>query len=519
MQTGVIKYLQRCYSYAIKQNENDQQKTKDSLLAIVPHVFGQHDCCGLWCKFISNPNREYRNLPGKKCLSNYELRIDLDKVFLKQAQNAAQLCANSTSNPNESFNTMVASKAPKSRHYSKSESLDFRIAAAVSQKNMGEGYMCVVNDVAGIPTGKIAVDCSDRKQNVFRKRKSKSLSKESKRRRIELQQSHFEIEKPLVVREGVTYETSVSSKPVSEEDIEEIPNATILSPIEDISVEKLLNAEVCVFDLETTSLCRDCDIVQISAVTLDGRLKFNQYILPSKDISPSAAKVTGITMNAGKLFLQGRPVLTVDIKEGLSLFKNWLSTFEKGIILVGHNIKAFDVKHLLRHAKLNGLDFHFLAGFVDTLSLFKFFYPENSSHSQEALYRKIIGGTYDAHNSLSDVIALCTLLKRTIPDIRSLQQFSYSNEWCKGYVTFVEERDKNIQTFKPLLELNAISKSMAEKAASSGLTYRHLQIAFMRQGDSGLKLVLGEKFGGKVRVTKNARIVSSIIDHFNSRKC
>ena len=81
LQTVVIKYLQRCYSYAIRQNENDQQKTKDSLLAIVPHVFGQHDLFGDWCKFISNPNREYRNLPGKKCLSNYELRIDLDKVF------------------------------------------------------------------------------------------------------------------------------------------------------------------------------------------------------------------------------------------------------------------------------------------------------------------------------------------------------------------------------------------------------------------------------------------------------
>ena len=149
---------------------------------------------------------------------------------------------------------MVAAKAPKSRHYSKSESLDFRIASAICQKNIGEGYLCAVNELAGMSCGKIAVHSSTRKQYAFRKRKLQSSSKESKRRRLDLKQSRFENASHLSLREGVTYQPSVSLYPITEDDIEEIPQATSLPPIETVSVQKLVDGEMCVFDLETTSL-------------------------------------------------------------------------------------------------------------------------------------------------------------------------------------------------------------------------------------------------------------------------
>ena len=60
----------------------------------------------------------------------------------------------------------------------------------------------------------------------------------------------------------MTYETSVSSKPITEEDIEEIPQATFLSPIQTVPLDQILNAEICVFDLET-SLSHDSDIIQM----------------------------------------------------------------------------------------------------------------------------------------------------------------------------------------------------------------------------------------------------------------
>lgn len=42
---------------------------------------------------------------------------------------------------NESFNTTVSSKAPKTQFYNGPASLDRRIASAVAQKNDGQSYL------------------------------------------------------------------------------------------------------------------------------------------------------------------------------------------------------------------------------------------------------------------------------------------------------------------------------------------------------------------------------------------
>ena len=101
-----------------------------------------------------------------------------------------------------------------------------------------------------------------------------------------------------------------------------------------------------------------------------------------------------------------------------------------------------------------------------------------------------------------------------MPDISGLHQFSFTFEWCKSFVTFLKKKDRNLHTFQPLLASKAMSKGMAAKAASTGLTYRHLYIAFQRQGQQGIKALLGEPFSGSVRVTKNTRVISSLVNHF-----
>lgn len=60
---------------------------------------------------------------------------------------AAKLTKGGTTQRNESFNQMVASKVPKNRHYSSTESLDIRIGAAVAAKNVGHSYINKVNIV------------------------------------------------------------------------------------------------------------------------------------------------------------------------------------------------------------------------------------------------------------------------------------------------------------------------------------------------------------------------------------
>ena len=49
-----------------------------------------------------------------------------------------------STNGNENMNHMIARKAPKSVTYSESESLDFRVSAAVAQKNEGRQYVLQV---------------------------------------------------------------------------------------------------------------------------------------------------------------------------------------------------------------------------------------------------------------------------------------------------------------------------------------------------------------------------------------
>ena len=87
------------------------------------------------------------------------------------------------------------------------------------------------------------------------------------------------------VREGTTYQSSVCMEPLSDLQVIEIPAPTIVRPVETISDDVYQRATCCVFDLETTSLCADCEIIQMSAVNIDGEHSFNKYVLPIGDIS------------------------------------------------------------------------------------------------------------------------------------------------------------------------------------------------------------------------------------------
>lgn len=58
---------------------------------------------------------------------------------------ARKLASMGSTNANENLNNMIVRKAPKSVNFSESESLDTRVAAAVSQKNEGHRYILDVS--------------------------------------------------------------------------------------------------------------------------------------------------------------------------------------------------------------------------------------------------------------------------------------------------------------------------------------------------------------------------------------
>lgn len=62
-------------------------------------------------------------------------------IFVQSANKLAPL---GSSQANEALNNTIGSKAPKIRHYGSSESNDYRMACAVSQKNLGHSYVAEV---------------------------------------------------------------------------------------------------------------------------------------------------------------------------------------------------------------------------------------------------------------------------------------------------------------------------------------------------------------------------------------
>lgn len=67
----VIKHVQKCFIYAVGQNPNNPENLKKALLACVPHLYGDHDQCGTWCKYSADPSKyRHSSLPHGKDLSN-----------------------------------------------------------------------------------------------------------------------------------------------------------------------------------------------------------------------------------------------------------------------------------------------------------------------------------------------------------------------------------------------------------------------------------------------------------------
>ena len=87
------------------------------------------------------------------------LKTTLTEIFSQYYSDIVikKLAPAANSQRNESFNSVVGSKAPKIRYYGGSESNDFRVACAVAQTNVGYGYVCRTLEALGIEPG---LNCS-----------------------------------------------------------------------------------------------------------------------------------------------------------------------------------------------------------------------------------------------------------------------------------------------------------------------------------------------------------------------
>lgn len=319
-----------------------------------------------------------------------------------------------------------------------------------------------VNKASSLSPG---VYTSSLTQKLDQKRRVKRIHQRSlqyKRRRIHLQKQKRKKERISTVREGVTYKPNLEFN-CSVGAQEEIP--------------KFLEFNNCcdlvVFDLETTGLGRKSDITQIAACADEE--SFQNYAIPRCNITSEASRLTGITFcrETNCLFLNGKVVSGEHIQDALLNFITFLQS-KKNPVLIGHNIKSFDL-----HVLFNRLqDFNLFStfcqtvrGFIDTLQLCRRVISKeevNNCYKQENLVKMLTGQTYTAYNALADVKSLQILIKlRLFEHISNSDYYSIMYHACMASYAHYNG-PKNI------------CKSVSEKLSRSGVFLRHVKLAMSR---------------------------------------
>ena len=183
----------------------------------------------------------------------------------------------------------------------------------------------------------------------------------------------------------------------------------------------------------------DTEKLQIAAT--DGADEFEVYVLPTKPISPGASSVNKLTFQRGILFHKGRPVQAVPLEEALSRMIAWLKP-KSPCLLIAHNCKCFDAKHLMKAFESTGLYKEFSAivpGFSDTLTAFRELLPARKSHSQENLVQDLLLCSYETHNAIADVQSLFKLVSKFL-NSKLLGKHSFSVAWVKEHNIHLAKR-------------------------------------------------------------------------------
>ena len=506
-----INYFVRCFGYGIRQNKNNVDKITQAINNIVPHVYGQHEGCGDWCGFVRNPEKyKHKTLEGD--FNHPELRCSLVDIFTLFANNSHKLAACASTHMNENFNHIVASKAPKTRHYSSSKSLEARVLCSVNQKNDGYDYLCNLHEKVGLSPGKVTNMQAVRTAHKRKRTREIKGSISYKRRRLMAKVKTKKSNQTAAVKEGVTYQSGVDLQ--VNVDVEEIPSVQFPPSKTAIAYDVSIEYSKVFFDLETTSLSNHCDVTQIAAVCQNSR--FDQYVTPGQEISQGASEVTGLTFQLGTLFHHNRPVESIHIKSALQSFLAWLSNLPSPVVLIGHNCERFDSKVLSRKLTKYQLDKEFsdtVDGFVDTLPFFKQIYPELTKYTQEHLAHELLQATYEAHNAMADVTTLKSLV--THAGSTHLLEHSFTTSFIFDRIMFGQQVAARSSSFDEMVKCKVVSSAMAKKMASSGLCLEHLKLAYKRGGKTGIELLFKERNPngtgrGQARVTSVSRIITNV---------
>ena len=573
----VINYLTKCFSYCINQNIGDSESIKQGLKNIIPHAFGEHTYCDVsWCGYKQNPETyKHTDLPNGKDLFGDSLKKALMDILEEYSTDTVvnKLAPCAYSQRNESLNSSIGSKNPKTRFYGGSESNDFRVACGVAQTNIGYNYIGKTLEVLNIEPGSYYykhAKAMDKKVIYDKQRKEK---REFKRRRNQLSRQKNSQTLRREASEGITYESSIglnldTSNDKTESQIafdvpakisttelrgyeEIIPPYTVRPKIVNSSYDSTQKYQFIIFDTETTCTGKLAEICQLSAVSENGRHEFSAFILPQSNISYSAYLVNGMTIKNIKgvrtLCQRNNPVQSVTIEEALRDFLRFITQVKNSdqhsnpvTVLIGHNSATFDVPILLRNGDKNFKDSitDMNVYFADSLHLVKKLIKDKHKAleldtggyckpNQGSLYTHLFKEQFDAHDALEDVKALRRIIFES--SLRLSRKYIVENSSVTSAPHAVENmlhldrRHKLLLTFSDKLfnatDTGPIKRSMAQNIADSGLSYDDLRKLYTTSGKRALVAILSNppttSSARTPRVTRTKRILAAIVKHFD----
>lgn len=136
-----VKYIMKLFSYMLSANSNNKEGIIKGLQALSAHPFDDHTYCGTWCDKQKESFKIYKSLPHGKPLSDTAVQLEVKGIFQSNIKHADKLSCLGSTQANESLNKTIATKAPKHLHLSGSANLNYRVAAAIAQKNVGQRYL------------------------------------------------------------------------------------------------------------------------------------------------------------------------------------------------------------------------------------------------------------------------------------------------------------------------------------------------------------------------------------------
>ena len=125
---------------------------------------------------------------------------------------------------------------------------------------------------------------------------------------------------------------------------------------------------LCVSFLSVSGI--DSSIIQIAAAELDTKTFFDTYVQPSNGYIPRhIVHLTQIEMHGTSVYRKMVPVKSVDTKQAIELFQDWLAQYDR-TILIAHNVQ-FDSKILIQSCQRLQIQLANVTGCGDTLALFR----------------------------------------------------------------------------------------------------------------------------------------------------